>query len=120
MAKPSRHNPTLADLLSLVPSDTVDIPTAPDVSSMAPLAAAKAMAEYHRTIAGLYRTDDTIRRARTRAMIIVGAIVAEHAPPDMQDALRQLITTHASPRDLAASSEVVAWLANNAIERPTA
>lgn len=110
MAKPSRHSSTIADLLSLIPTDALDVPTAPDVSTMAPLAAAKAMAEYHRTIAGLYRADDTIRRARTRAMIIVGAIISEHAPQDMQDALRHLIQAHASPRDLAAATEVVVWL----------
>lgn len=107
---------TVDDLLQLVPSDTVEVQTPPDVANMGPVAAARAMATYYRQQAARLSALGVTRQARTRAMIIIGVLVSEHASMTIQAALREVIREHASPRDLAAVCEVVPWLAAPAKE----
>lgn len=108
---PTPPPPTpLETYLALVADDQTEVPTLPDTTGMGPLAAAKAIAGYHRALAEKYDTDGQQRRIRTRGMIILGALAAEHASPTLQATLRELVREHATPRDLATLQDVVPWL----------
>jgi hypothetical protein len=109
--KPSTPPMTsIETLLSLVPSDLIEVPTLPELDGKSPLEAAKAMAAYHRGIAEQYQHENVERRIRTRVMIILGAIVDGHGSPTLQAAVRDLVHDHAAPRDLVALLEVLTWL----------
>lgn len=103
-------------LLALIPTDSFEVPTLPDVTGLSPLAAAKAMATYHRSLAGKYQMRSVTDRLRTRAMIIIGALVTEHASPTLQQEIRDLITKHALKRDYLVVGDVVPWAAPAAPE----
>lgn len=103
--------PQLDRLLALIPTDSLEVPTPPDVSGLSPLETARKMAAYYRSLAGKYQARSVDDRLRTRAMIIMGALITEHASPTMQQAIRDLIEEHALERDYLVISDVVPWAA---------
>lgn len=101
----------LDDLLSLIPSDKQDVPTPPDVSSLPPLAGKKALAAYYRRLSDTVLSREDERRARTRAMIILGARLSTVDSPTLRSAIREHMAATDRPGDYAAVCEVVPWLA---------
>jgi hypothetical protein len=109
MAKSPRTY-SIDDYLRLIPSDTQDVPTPPDVSSLPPLAARKALAAYYRSLADHALSSEHERRARTRAMIILGARVSTIADPVARRLIRDHMASTDRPGDYAAVCEVVEWM----------
>lgn len=101
---------TLDDYLSLVPSDQQDVPTPPDVSSLPPIEGKKALAAYYRRLADTALSREDERRARTRAMIILGARLSTVDSPTLRSAIRDHMAATDRPGDYAAVCEVVEWL----------
>ena len=103
-------NELIADFLALVPDDQTEVPTQPETSELGPLEAAKAMATYHRQVAAAYSGKAVENKVRTRAMIILGALVSGIDDTALRDKIRQHVSTNATPRDLLAVRDVVQWL----------
>lgn len=105
----------LDDLLALVPTDTREIPTPPETDGLPPLAAKKALASYYRRLADAAISREDERRARTRAMIILGARISTITDPAIRDAIRAHMAATDRPGDFLAVCEVVPWMAAAAI-----
>lgn len=102
---------SLDDYLSLVPSDKQDVPTPPDTSSLPPIEAKKALAAYYRRLADTALSREDERRARTRAMIILGARLSTIESPAVRKIIRDHMASTDRPGDYAAVCEVVDWMA---------
>lgn len=108
--KDKEINDLIADFLSLVPDDQLEVPTKPETSALGPLDAARAMATYHRQVAAIYGGKAVENKVRTRAMIILGALVSRIDDTELQDKIRKHVSANATPRDLLAVIDVVEWL----------
>ena len=108
--KSKEINELITDFLALVPDDQTEVPTQPETSNMGPLDAARAMATYHRQVAAIYSGKAVENKVRTRAMIILGALVSRIDDTELRDKIRQHVSTNATPRDLLAVGDVVEWL----------
>lgn len=108
--KSPKNSWSIDDLLGLVPTDTTDVPTPPDVSTLPPLEGKKRLADYYRSLASLALSKEAQRRARTRAMIILGAQVSTITDPAIRAAIRSHMASTDRPADLAAVAEVVDWM----------
>lgn len=100
----------IARYLDLIPTDTTEVPTPPDISNMLPLAAAKAMAAYHRELAKQLSKKGADRKIRTRAMIILGSLVSTIESETLRASIRSHVAEVANQRDLDVAAEVVSWL----------
>lgn len=104
------YNTLLPDFLRLIPDDITEVPSPPDVTGKSPIEAGKAMGEYYRTLAAMYAGTAAKNKARTRAMIILGAIVSGIKDADLQASIRAHFVAKATERDQTAAAEVVEWL----------
>lgn len=100
----------IARYLDLIPTDTVEIPTPPNVAEMPPLAAARAMASYHRELAKKLSAKGSDRKIRTRAMIILGSLVSTIESETLRASIRNHVAEVAAARDLEVAAEIIPWL----------
>ncbi len=97
--EPPQKKIGLDQMLSMLSSDSVDVPTVPDVSGLGPVAAARALAAHYRTLATRYSATEIDRRARARAMIIIAATIDAYLPASAKASLADAIIEHITARD---------------------